>query len=143
MYGKAFSSLGRLLLPITQDACAFYESHALFDDYAGVVYSTDEGARIAKALGPTNKAVILRNHGLLTVGTTVASAIWWFVSMERCAQAQLIAEQAAINGHKDLITIDHDMARAAHDIIGVEQTGQFSFQPMYQMIVRDQPDCLE
>ena len=40
MYGKAWSSLGRLLDPITQDACAFYEDHGLFDDYTGVVYET-------------------------------------------------------------------------------------------------------
>ncbi len=33
--GKAFSSLGKLLTPTTQDACAFYEDHALFDDYTG------------------------------------------------------------------------------------------------------------
>src|SRR5882672_4592504 len=32
IYGKSWSSLGRLLDPITQDACAFYEDHALFDD---------------------------------------------------------------------------------------------------------------
>lgn len=32
LYGKAWSSLGRLLDPLTQDACAFYEDHSLFDD---------------------------------------------------------------------------------------------------------------
>ena len=58
-----------LLDPITQDACAFYDDHALFDDYTGVVLDTEEGKRIAHALGD-NKAAILRNHGLLTVGHT-------------------------------------------------------------------------
>src|SRR6266568_6310907 len=62
LHGKAWSSLGRLLDPITQDACAFYDDHALFDDYTGVVLDTDEGKRIAHALDD-NKAVILRNHG--------------------------------------------------------------------------------
>ena len=65
--GKAFSSLGRLLDPLTQDVCAFYGDHAVFDDYTGVVLDTEEGKRIAHALGD-NKAAILRNHGLLTVG---------------------------------------------------------------------------
>ena len=51
MYGKSWSSLGRRLDPLTQDACAFYEDHGLFDDYTGVVMATDEGDRIAKALG--------------------------------------------------------------------------------------------
>src|SRR5439155_1852162 len=60
MYGKAWASLGRRLDPITQDACAFYEDHGLFDNYTGVVYETSEGDRIAGALGKS-KAVILRN----------------------------------------------------------------------------------
>ena len=64
------NTLGRLLDPLTQDACIFYGDHGLFDDYTGVVLSTDEGKRIAAALGP-HKAVILRNHGLLTAGATV------------------------------------------------------------------------
>ena len=51
VYGKSWSSLGRLLDPITQDACAFYEDHGLFDDYTGVVYEAAEGDRIARALG--------------------------------------------------------------------------------------------
>ena len=67
LHGKAWSSLGRLLDPITQDACAFFEDHALFDDFTGVVLDLEEGKRIGAALGD-NKAVILRNHGLLTVG---------------------------------------------------------------------------
>src|SRR6266436_6226449 len=60
MYGKTWASLGRLLDPLTQDACAFYEDHGLFADYTGVVYETSEGERIGKALG-NYKAVILRN----------------------------------------------------------------------------------
>ena len=37
MYGKTFSTMGRLLEPITQDSCAFYDNHVLFDDFTGVV----------------------------------------------------------------------------------------------------------
>src|SRR5580698_9149693 len=70
LYGKTWASLGRLLDPITQDVCAFYEDHSLFADFTGVVYETSEGERIAESLGE-RKAVILRNHGLLTVGHTV------------------------------------------------------------------------
>lgn len=81
LYGKAWSSLGRLLDPITQDACAFYEDHSLFDDFTGVVLDLAEGDRIAAALG-AYKAVILRNHGLLTAGKTVDEAAWWFITME-------------------------------------------------------------
>src|SRR5439155_547650 len=60
MYGKSWSSLGRLLDPLTQDSCAFFEDHALFDDYKAVVLDPSEGRRIAKTLGDM-KAIILRN----------------------------------------------------------------------------------
>ena len=66
----------------TQDACAFYGDHAVFDDYTGAVLDLEEGKRIAHALGD-GKAAILANHGLLTVGRTVDEAAWWFVTMER------------------------------------------------------------
>src|SRR3989475_8647110 len=62
MYGKAWSALGRLLDPITQEVCAFYGDHALFDDYTGVVLDVEEGKRLAHALGEA-KALILPNHG--------------------------------------------------------------------------------
>src|SRR5579862_2573232 len=67
MYGKTWSSLGRLLDPITQDARAFYQDHGIFEDFTGVVDQIPEAQRIAEALG-SSKAVILRNHGLLTTG---------------------------------------------------------------------------
>ena len=91
MYGKSFSTMGRLLEPITQDSCAFYNDHVLFDDFTGVVLETDEGDRIAEALGD-KRAAILKNHGLLTTGETVDAAVWGFLSMDRCCQSQLIAE---------------------------------------------------
>ncbi|MGH9207162.1 MAG: class II aldolase/adducin family protein, partial [Acidimicrobiales bacterium] len=90
IYGKSWSSLGRTLDPITQDVCAFFEDHSVFDDYTGVVLDLEEGKRIAHALGD-NKATILRNHGLLTVGQSVDEAAWWFITMERSCQAQLLA----------------------------------------------------
>ena len=93
IYGKSWSALGRLLDPLTQDACAFYKDHARFDDYTGVVLDPEEGKRIGHALGGA-KAVILRNHGLLTVGHSVDEAVWWLITMERSCQAQLLAEAA-------------------------------------------------
>src|SRR5215210_6703661 len=79
IYGKTWSTLGRPVDALTQDACSFYGDHAVFDDYTGVVLDIEEGKRIAHSLGG-NKAVILRNHGLLTVGTTVDACVFWFIS---------------------------------------------------------------
>ena len=137
LHGKAWSSLGRLLDPITQDACAFYEDHAVFDDYTGVVYETSEGDRIAQALDP-GKAVILRNHGLLTVGKSVEEAVWWFITMDRSCHAQLLAEAAG-----KPTRISHEAALVARGQIGHELAGWFQFQPLWQWITREEPDCLE
>ena len=59
----------------------------------------DEGQRIADAIGK-RKAAILQNHGLITVGGTVDEAVWWFITMERSCQVQLLAE-AALKGWRD------------------------------------------
>jgi ribulose-5-phosphate 4-epimerase/fuculose-1-phosphate aldolase len=137
LYGKAWSSLGRKLDPLTQDACSFYNDHNVFDDYTGVVLDLEEGKRIAHALGDA-KAVILRNHGLLTVGHSVDEAAWWFVAMERCCHAQLLAEAAGTP-----ISIDADNAALTATQVGTHLGGWLSFQPLYELIVREQPDLLE
>ena len=137
MYGKSWSALGRFLDPLTQDACAFYNDHALFDDYTGVVLDTEEGKRIAHALGD-RKAVILRNHGLLTVGHTVDEAAFWFISMDRCCQSQLLAEAAGTPVH-----ISAEDATNTAGQVGTHTIGWFSFQPLFARIVREQPDLVE
>jgi len=137
LYGKTFSTLGRLLEPLTQDATAFYGDHALFDDYGGVVLEHEEGARIAQALGD-RKAAILRNHGLLTVGATVDAALWWFITMERSCQSQLLAMAAG-----DPVSIPHEQAAFTGSQVGSEGAGWFNFQPLYETIVREQPDLLD
>jgi ribulose-5-phosphate 4-epimerase/fuculose-1-phosphate aldolase len=137
LFGKSLSALGELLEPITQDVCAFYDDHALFDDFTGVVLDVEEGKRIAHALGD-RKAVILRNHGLLTVGQTVESAVWWFVTMERSCQAQLLAKAAGTVVH-----IEPDHARRTYQQVGTEVAGWFQFQPLLRRITREQPDLLD
>lgn len=137
LYGKAFSSLGRQLDPLTQDACAFYNDHVVFDDFTGVVLDNSEGERIAAAL-QDKKAAILQNHGLLTVGESVESAAWWYITMERSCQAQLLAEAA---GTPKLI--GEAAAAQAHGTVGSELAGWFSFQPLYQVIISEQPELLD
>jgi ribulose-5-phosphate 4-epimerase/fuculose-1-phosphate aldolase len=135
--GKAWSSLRRPLDPLTQDSCAFYGDHALFDDFTGVVLDIEEGKRIAHALGEA-KAVILSNHGLLTVGHTVDEAAWWFITMERTCQAQLLAEAAGTP-----VLIDPEQAEKTAGQVGSPLAGWVSFQPLYDWITTIQPDLLE
>ena len=137
LHGKAWASLGRLLDPITQDACAFFEDHAVFQDFTGVVHQTSEGERIAKALG-NHKAAILQNHGLLTVGHTVDEAVWWFVTMDRSCHAQLLAEAAG-----KPVLISRESALATRELVGGHQAGWFQFQPLWDLITREQSDLLD
>jgi len=137
LYGKTWSSLGRLLDPLTQDSCAFFEDHVLFDDFTGVVNDTSEGERIAKALG-TKKAAILQNHGLLTAGKTIDEVAWWYITMERTCQAQLMAEAAG-----DPVKIRPDVARLTRTQMGLPEAGYFSFQPIYNVALEENPDMFD
>lgn len=136
-HGRALAALGQKLEPITQDACAFYQDHGLFDDYTGVVTDLEEGKRIAAALG-SHKAVILRNHGLLTVGDTVDAAAWWFITMERSAQVQLLAKAAGTP-----VLIEHENAVLTAGQIGNDLVGWINYQPIADAIIREQPDLFE
>ena len=137
VYGKAFSALGKLLDPLTQDSCAFYDDHVLFDDFSGVVLDDSEGEKIAAALGD-RKAAILQNHGLLTVGDSIEAAAWWYITMERSCQAQLLAEAA---GTPKLI--EHEVALHTRETVGSALAGWFSFQPLYDVTTAEQPELLD
>jgi ribulose-5-phosphate 4-epimerase/fuculose-1-phosphate aldolase len=136
-FGKAWSTQRRPLDPLTQDACAFYGDHVVFDDYTGAVLDPEEGKRIAHALGDA-KAAILANHGLLTVGRTVDEAAWWFITMERSCEVQLLAEAAG-----RAVLIDPDVAETTAGQTGGHRTGWRQFQPLYDWIVAEQPDLLD
>ncbi|AJC56513.1 MULTISPECIES: class II aldolase/adducin family protein [Streptomyces] len=133
-YGRALAALGEPLDPITQDVCAFYEDHALYDAYTGVVVDEEEGRRIAAVLGP-HKAVILRNHGLLTVADSVDAAAWWFLAMERCCQVQLAAKAAG-----KPVLISHQDAVRTREQLGNDLVAWINYQPLYQQIARSEPE---
>lgn len=92
-YGRTWSSLGRPLDPITQDACAIYDRHGVYGEFTGLITDEAEGRAIARVLG-SGIGVILQNHGHLTCGRSVEEAGWWFVVMERASHSQLLAEAA-------------------------------------------------
>lgn len=136
LYGKAWASLGRKLDPLTQDGCAFYEDHGLFEDFNGVVYETDEGFRIAEALGQ-RKGVILKNHGILTAGPTVEAAAWWYIALDNACHTQLLAEAAGTPQ-----PIPHEMAALTHGQVGRAAGAARAFDALYQGLVETEPEVL-
>ncbi|KAI6805456.1 arad-like aldolase/epimerase [Hortaea werneckii] len=98
-YGKAWSAFARPLEMLNQDVTYFYgDAQAVYGEFGGVVFKEEEGRRLAAALGEKGKGMILRNHGLLTVGETVDEAAYLFTLMERSCEVQLAVEAAAANG---------------------------------------------
>jgi ribulose-5-phosphate 4-epimerase/fuculose-1-phosphate aldolase len=137
-YGKSFSSLGIPLAPLTQDACIFYEDHVVIAEQGGaVVFEVDAGRELAEKFS-TGKAAIHQNHGLFTVGQTVDEAAFWFISMERSCQAQLMAMAAGEPKH-----IRDEYARYTQQQTGFPLAGWFSFQPLWQEICRTDPDLFD
>ena len=92
-WGTPFSAEVRPIEPISQESCVFFEDHAIFDDEEVQIQDVEGGKRIAAALGG-NRAIILRNHGLLTVGDCVEEAVGSFVHMERVAEVHMKARNA-------------------------------------------------
>ncbi|MBP2368054.1 class II aldolase/adducin family protein [Pseudonocardia parietis] len=138
VYGKAWSALGRPLDPITQDACALYGNHTVVTDGAGaVVVDAEAGRALAAGLGG-HSMCFHRNHGIFTVGRTVAEAAWWFVTTERNCQAALLAEAAGTPTQ-----IDHENAVFTREQTGSPYAGWFSFQPLWDEIVRTDPDLFD
>jgi ribulose-5-phosphate 4-epimerase/fuculose-1-phosphate aldolase len=133
-YGKTLSTLPMRIEPLTQDACAFYDDHGVHESYSGVVLDPEDGRLIGESLG-AHKAVILRNHGMLTVGESVESAAWWFLTLERTAQSQLMAHAAGTPQ-----PIGHEEAIATRGQVGFELAGWFQWQPLWQRISKDNPD---
>jgi len=98
---------------------------------------TSEGERIAAALGD-KRAAILQNHGILTVGKSVESAVASYVSFENACQTQLLAEAAG-----PIKPISHEVAHHTANQIRGDDPGAYGFRPLWERIRREQPDFLE
>jgi len=119
-YGTPWAATAEPFSMICQEATAFFEDQSVFDDEEVQVLSTDGGKRIAAALGET-KGILLRNHGLLSVGASVAEAVGWFLMMERVSEVHIKAGSRAK-------PISDEAARIANVEIGAVSSGWATFQ---------------
>ena len=88
--GVAVSAQSEGLLPISQISLLPYASLA-YHDYEGIALNEDEKPRLVADLGNKN-FLILRNHGLLTVGTSIPDAFLFMYALETACQIQLAAQ---------------------------------------------------
>ncbi|KAK3669250.1 hypothetical protein LTR78_010857 [Recurvomyces mirabilis] len=134
VYGKAFSVFGRELDMITQDSLRFYKSHGVYEQFGGVVLDREEGRRIVSALGD-GKAVILQNHGLLTVGQSVDEAAFWFMSLDKTCHAQLLVDAACAGSGYQKKFIEDAEASYTYEQVGGHEKGWLAFQGYYEELL--------
>ena len=140
VYGTAFASLGKKLEPISQDAAVFFEDHVVIGDEAGqVAVEVKAGYKVANAFKGV-KAAIHQNHGLLTASRhSIEAAAFWFIGLERCCQQQLMIDATGIAPR--LVTPER--ARYSREHVGSEYIGWLHFQPIWEQLVKTQPDMFD
>lgn len=133
-YARAMAALGRRVLAISQDACAFADDTGYLDTYGGVVLDRDQGKEIGVALGD-HKALLLKNHGIFTVGATVEEAVWWFLALEKVCKVQMIAEAVGVPDE-----IPEPMRTETAKLVGSAGAAANNARPLFSWISRIQPD---
>ena len=91
--GVAVSSLACGLQPCNQWALQFHD-RVVYHDFEGIALDHDERERLVADLGPSARAMILRNHGLLTLGRSVAEAFILMHNTERACRVQLAVQSS-------------------------------------------------
>jgi ribulose-5-phosphate 4-epimerase/fuculose-1-phosphate aldolase len=107
----AVSAQAEGLLPLSQFAMRFYRRQA-FHDYEGVAIDLDEQARLVRDFG-THPVMLLRNHGVLTVGRTAAEAFMLLYYFERAARIQLQMQAATAGGAGPIVVPPHEVCERA------------------------------
>ncbi|ORY30190.1 class II aldolase/adducin N-terminal [Naematelia encephala] len=132
-WGKAFASQGRELPIYTQDAAIFYNDHALYNDFGGVVLSDKESAQIVGALGG-KKALIMQNHGLLAVGRCIESAVAWFFLLENECRCVMRTEASCAFTGKPPISLRPEVAEFTWRATGTEEGGKHEAEPFFDLV---------
>ena len=135
-HGRAWSTLGRLLDPISQDSCVFFEQQALIVD-PRIALNEELANQFADAFG-FKRVGIQEGHGIFTTGQSIDEAAWWFVSMESCCHTQLLAEAA---GTPKMWPPDE--ARMLARGLGSSTFGWQSFQPFWDELIESDPNMLQ
>lgn len=140
VYGAAYAALGRPLPPVTQDACAFFEDHAVITKEAGQVAVEEQAGRSVCSHFKGVKAVIHQSHGLFTSSRhSIDAAAFWFIALERCCQQQLAIDAS---GHPPSL-VPPDKARYSREHVGSDYIGWLHFQPIFEQLRATQPDMFD
>jgi len=117
-YGIAVSAQAEGLLPISQQAM-FSLASLGYHDYEGLALNEDEKPRLVSDLG-NKTSMILRNHGLLTIGKTPAEAFLYMYMLERACRIQILAQA----GGSRLAPISDQILKGIAEQVGAVTVGQ-------------------
>jgi L-fuculose-phosphate aldolase len=92
-YSTALSATGRTLKCYSQPGALFYEALGIYTDTINLVRTAEMGAGVARALG-RGRGVLLKNHGVVVTGATIAETVIGAIMLENGAMVQLLAEAA-------------------------------------------------
>jgi ribulose-5-phosphate 4-epimerase/fuculose-1-phosphate aldolase len=106
----AFSSLDKPLLPVSNDGSIFYAGVPVFSETTDLITTRERGEAVARTLGPEKRALILRNHGIVTCSPSIEETVWIGLKLERACRIQLAAEAAG--GPKLLVREEEVAAKA-------------------------------
>ncbi|MGY3371987.1 ribulose-5-phosphate 4-epimerase/fuculose-1-phosphate aldolase [Bradyrhizobium sp. GM2.4] len=128
--GMAVAAQEQGLLPLNQMSLEFY-GRLSYHDYEGWALDLNERERLVRDLG-ANDAMILRHHGLLTTGRTVAEAFYFMYYLEQACRIQIAAMQG---GQKITMPPEHISANAASQFKR-ETKGQRPWKALRRMLDR-------
>ncbi len=120
-YGVAVSMQRKGLLPMSQQALPPFTTIG-YHDYEGLAVNDDEKKRLVADLGPVNKLLILRNHGLLSVGYTAAEAFHYMYALEQACRIQVLAQSTGA----ELITVPEPVVDRIMEQVKVVVRGEGS-----------------
>jgi ribulose-5-phosphate 4-epimerase/fuculose-1-phosphate aldolase len=134
--GMAVAAQEQGLLPLNQMSMEFY-GRTSYHDYEGVALDLDERDRLVRDLG-SNSAMILRHHGLLTTGRTVAEAFHYMYYLEQACRIQIAATQG---GQKVTVPSAEVSAHTAAQFAGwSDNKGQRPWLALRRLLDRKSPD---
>jgi len=113
-YSTALSATGRPIRALSQGGALYWEGLGYYADTINLIRTHAMGAGVAKALGP-HRAVLLKNHGVVTATASIAETVISTIMLENAAQIQLIAEAAGQPASEfpraDIEKLKHDISR--------------------------------
>lgn len=138
-WGTLFSALDDCqVMPIDQNSCMFYENHIVYRDFDGPVNNLESARKLADAMRGNNVA-ILANHGTITCGEDIESAIMYTICLERAMRLNVKARE--LNAKVSLV--DSDIARESREWIANPLGFKIEFDALARRVEREYPDLVD